>query len=170
MIAGVDIGLSGAIAFLEDDGRLVETHDMPIMRVGDKNEINEQEVVRLFGFFVPKHIFFEKAQAMPAERVKDGKTVRQGIASTAHYMMTYGLLRGIARGMGIPSTLVHPATWKAKMMKDMPKEKEASIWRVQSLFPGTAFSRKKDHNRCDAILIGLYGLKEIMGVPLTGVA
>jgi crossover junction endodeoxyribonuclease RuvC len=161
MIAGVDIGLSGAIAFLTDDGKLIESHDMPTMRVGDKNEIDEDRVREMFSREGLKHVFFEKAQAMPTER-KDkntGKTIKQGIASTAHYMASYGLVRGICRGIGVPYSLVHPATWKKAMMKDMPKEKSASTYRVQQLFPGCGLTRVKDHGRADAILIALYGVK-----------
>jgi crossover junction endodeoxyribonuclease RuvC len=162
MIGGCDIGLSGAIAKMDESGKLISLHDMPIMRVGDKNEINEDEVKELFAGL--SHIFFEKAQAMPTERVNPvtGKTVKQGIASTAHYMASYGILRGIAKGMGIPYSLVHPATWKKAMMKDMPKEKSASIARVQQLFPGVGLTRKKDHGKADAALIALYGLNYIL--------
>lgn len=152
IIAGVDIGLSGAIAFLDEKGRFVGVHDMPIMQVGNKREIDEDRVKELFGMSQLGHVFFEKAQSMPG----------QGIASTGHYLTTYGLVRGICKGVGVPYSLVHPATWKKAMMKDMPKEKAASIYRVQQYYPGAGLHLKKDHGKADAILIALYGLSHVL--------
>ena len=100
------------------------------------------------------HAFVEKAQSMPG----------QGIASTARYMTGYGQILGILAGLYIPKTLVHPRTWKTKMMKDMPKEKGASILRCQQLYPEFAkefLTLKKHHGRADAILIAAYGVLEI---------
>ncbi|OPY76755.1 MAG: hypothetical protein A4E65_03105 [Syntrophorhabdus sp. PtaU1.Bin153] len=165
MIAGIDNGFSGAISFLdENNGNLLEIHDMPVLKVGDRNEINESRVKELLSRPGLLHVFLEKAQAMPTEREDKatGKTIRQGIASTARYVGSYYLLRGICVGLGMPYSLVHPVTWKKAMMRDMPKEKSASIYRVHQLYPGCGLNRKKDHGRADAILIGLYGIKYIL--------
>jgi hypothetical protein len=151
LVAGIDVGLSGAIATF-DDGQLVRAVDMPVLAVGTKNEIDEQGVLHIIAG--SGHVFIEKAQTMPD----------QGIASSGHYMCSYGILRGICVGLGIPYTLVHPKTWKGKMMPDMPKEKQASIFRCKQLFPGIAcLERKKDHGRADAILLALFGLRYILG-------
>lgn len=63
-------------------------------------------------------------------------------------------------GLEIPYTLIHPATWKRIMMKDMDKGKMASIVRAIQLFP-TVDIGKKD-GRAEALLIAVYGKKEIL--------
>ncbi|MBI5193836.1 MAG: hypothetical protein HZA08_10530, partial [Nitrospirae bacterium] len=40
------------------------------------------------------------------------------------------------------------------------KDKGSSIIRVKQLYPDMKLIRKKDHNKADAVLIGLYGLRE----------
>jgi len=56
-------------------------------------------------------------------------------------------------------TLVSPQEWRKKM--GVPKGKDGSRQRVLELRPDLAsrFSRKKDHGRADAVLMGLYGEK-----------
>ncbi len=160
-VAGCDTGTSGAIAILDGSGRLVEVYDMPTLRTGKGTELDGPMIRAIFSKV--DHVVLEKAQAMPAERVKDGKVVKQGISSTAHYMKGAGILEGICIGLSLPYTLVAPVSWKSKLMKDMPKEKEASIIRVRQLFPGVTLPRKKDHGKADAILIGLYGIMYLVG-------
>ena len=75
------------------------------------------------------------------------------------YMESYGIIKGVCMGLGIPYTPIAPRTWKAKMMRDMPKEKGSSIVRVQQLFPDINLPLKRHHNIADSILICLYGLK-----------
>jgi hypothetical protein len=149
---GIDIGFSGAIAVL-DESKIIDAIDMPVLKAGKRTEINELHIRDLLASY--KHIedkiavFIEKAQSMPG----------QGIASTGRYLMSYGQIRGICAGIGVGYTLVHPKTWKSAMMKDMPKEKQASIIRCQQLFPNFPLPQRKDHGRADAILIAAYGRK-----------
>ena len=84
-IAGIDNGFSGAIAVLDGDGKILFLEDMPIIKAGKKVEINEAHVAAILKVHNVRHCFIEKAQSMPG----------QGISSTARYMTTYGLMRGI---------------------------------------------------------------------------
>jgi len=152
IIAGVDPGFSGAIVLLENDNKIFSLFDMPVITVGKKKELDGALLAGIFRDTVA-HAYIEKAQSMPG----------QGIASTGRYMESYGRIRGICEGLGIPYTLVHPRTWKKVMMPDMPKEKGASIQRVKQLYPDIDLPRKKDHNKCDALLLSLYGLKQELG-------
>ncbi len=149
---GIDVGFSGAIAVLDEDGKILITIDMPIIEVGKKRELNEPKIRWLLEGFRPLCVGIEKAQTMPS----------QGISSSGRYMASYGFLRGICVGLGLEYCLVHPKTWKKKMMPDMPKEKEASIMRVGQLYPDLVLARKKDHGIADAILIARY-LKDTTG-------
>jgi len=147
---GIDPGFSGAITVIDEDKRIIYCVDMPILKVGKRNELDEIMIYQILKSYEPDHVYIEKAQSMPG----------QGISSTGRYMASYGILRGICVGLGIPYTLVHPRTWKKEMMKDMPKEKEASIMRVNQLYPYFALPRKKDHGKSDSILLALHGLSQ----------
>jgi crossover junction endodeoxyribonuclease RuvC len=175
IVIGIDPGFTGAIAVLDKEGKVKHLIDMPVIAVGKKTELDAVAIRNLFFeqkgdplLFVESefHVYIEKAQAFmgsgkPCPLCK--KKQAQGVVSTANYMASYGIIKGICVGLNIPYTLVHPKTWKAKMMRDMSKEKGASIVRVRQLYPELDFPRKKDHGRADAILIARYGLNK-MGV------
>lgn len=147
---GIDPGFTGGIAVLDKDAAIIELEDMPVIKVGKKNELDGPEIVNILTnarVLAKCHVFIEKCQSMPG----------QGIASTGRYMEGYGRLRGICEGLSLPYTLVHPKTWKKIMMPDMLKEKGQSIIRVKQLYPDIDLPRKKDHGKSDAVLIGRYG-------------
>ena len=146
IIVGIDPGFSGAICLIESSNVATPSlFDMPILK-GRRTELNLIGIRELLSR--ADHIFLEKAQSMPG----------QGISSTGRYLMSYGDIRGICVGLSKPYTEVRPHTWKSVMMRDMPKEKDASIIRVQQLFPDLLFRRKKDHHKADALLLAMYGV------------
>ncbi|MEN6320732.1 MAG: hypothetical protein ABFD82_18490 [Syntrophaceae bacterium] len=154
---GIDPGISPAVCALDEKGILLWMKDIAAIKVGDKNEMNGTAIREaLLG---TDHVFIEKAQAMPAERFDkiSGKVVRQGISSTAHYMKSAGIIEGICIGLQIPYDLISPVSWKSKMMAGMQKGKDASLLKVQQLYPGSV-KLKKDNHKAEALLICLYGI------------
>jgi hypothetical protein len=143
MKAGIDPGFAGAIAILDGDNTLVNVYDMPVIDIGKKKELDGQEIISILKENEVKYVNIEKAQTMPG----------QGIVSAGNYLKNYGYILGILCALKIPYQEIHPATWKKKMLSDMPKEKEASILKCKQLYPEWRFERKKDHGICDAILI-----------------
>jgi hypothetical protein len=83
-----------------------------------------------------------------------------GVTSAFNFGMGFGMWIGICAALELPYQLVHPATWKARLMADMGKEKDASRVRAMQLYPYTAkdLARKKDHARGDALLLAHFGL------------
>lgn len=154
IICGIDPGFTGAIATIEDGQGYVI--DMPIIKTvkkaknGKTSTKSELDGVGVRSFLEkenPSHVFIEKAQTMPD----------QGVASSGRYMDSYGQIKGICIGLGLPYTLVHPRTWKKLIMHDMGKEKGESIVRAKQLFPSVDLPLKKDHGKADALLIAEYG-------------
>lgn len=146
---GIDPGFSGAISIINNEKEIEALWDMPVIMVGKKRELDGRQVREIFrNYETISHIFIEKSQTMPG----------QGISSSGRYMESYGRIRGICEGMIIPYTLIHPKTWKKKMMNDMGKEKGASIVRAKQLYPNINLPLVKDHGRADAVLITLYGI------------
>ncbi len=146
---GIDPGISPSLSALDDKGSLLWMKDIPAIETGKgkakKNEMNGGEIREsLIG---ADHVFIEKAQTMPD----------QGIASTGKYMKGAGIIEGICIGLGIPYDLISPVTWKKAMMPGMQKGKEASLLRVQQLYPDSV-KLKKDNHKAEALLICLYGI------------
>lgn len=159
-VIGIDVGISGAISVVEKESVLTSI-DMPVLKIDKKNKLDEVGIVNFLKAWPSLHIYIEKAQAMPGRGAKCPlcrKAPSQGVVSTGGYLEGFGVLKGICAGLGRSYTLVHPRSWKCKMMKDMGKEKEASIVRVRQLYPMVHLPRKKDHGKADSILIGRYGL------------
>ena len=147
-IMGIDPGFSGALAVLDSDLKIEFVMDMPIIKVGKKRELDEARLSVIFKMWRSKsiNVALEKSQTMP----------NQGIVSSGRYMASYGFLRGLCVGNGIPYHLIQPQTWKKAMMPDMGKDKGASIQKVSQLYPELSLTRVKDHGIADAILIARY--------------
>ena len=145
---GIDPGFSGALAVLDSDLKIDFVMDMPILMVGKKRELDEAKLSDIFSRWRlrPMMVGLEKSQTMP----------NQGIVSSGRYMSSYGFLRGLCVGNGIPYHLIQPQSWKKAMMPDMGKEKGASIQKVTQIYPELSLTRVKDHGIADAVLIARY--------------
>lgn len=165
---GIDPGKTGAVAVILPDRVYFE--DMPTLKVGTKNEYDTNEMAEIIwrirkdvGHCGEPFVMLEKSQAMPPEI--NGR--RQGVASSFQVGLGYGIWLGLLSGLGIAYEVAHPATWKRKMLADMPKGKEASILKAKQLFPQVAASclkRKKDHGRAEALLLAEYGRRLRKGI------
>jgi crossover junction endodeoxyribonuclease RuvC len=93
----------------------------------------------------------------------------QGVASMFNFGMGFGMWQGILCALQIPYTLVHPVTWKKAIMRDMGKEKEASIIRAKQLYPhaSSQLARKKDDGRADALLLAHYAKLYLSQQPVS---
>ena len=153
---GIDPGFSGAIAILDYDYKIVHYIDMPIYTILKKRVLNEPAICMIFRKFHPMIVGLEKAQTMPG----------QGLVSSGRYMETYGFIKGMCVASQFQYHLIRPASWKKKMLFDMPKGKDSSIVKVGQLYPNINLPRKKDHGIADAILIARYMLSELSPITL----
>ena len=170
MLIGIDPGASGAVAWLSDDGHLVEVLDLPTASETVNGKKRTRFMPELFADLLegrrPVHAFLEQVNGMPSLPGADGKRRSMGAGSAFAFGMTAGLLRGVLVGMGIPHTLVPPGEWKKDLK--MKKGKEEARIRACQLWPGAAgqFKRVKDDGRAEAALIGLYGSGRMQGKGL----
>lgn len=184
MIIGIDPGLDGAVAMLHDDGE-VEFHDAPTVTVqGAKRQSRKYDVDEMVSIIhaaassldTTTHragflVVIEYQQAMPSARGKRGaegggesEQPRQGSLASFGVGYGYGLWIGIVKAQQLPLEIVHPSSWKAKMMKDFGKGKDASILRAKNLSPTAAdrLKRKKDHGRAEALLLCHYAQRYLL--------
>lgn len=151
MIAGIDPGQTGAIAFISSSGK-VEIYDTPIEMVkkgkGIKKEYLPGNMADLLRAIDLNHVFIESVHAMPG----------QGVTSMFNFGKGFGIWIGILAALKIPYTLITPQAWKKHLMQGI-KDKDAARIRAQQLYPSVSeeLSRKKDIGRADALLIAEYG-------------
>ena len=151
-IIGIDPGLSGAIAIL-DDNKIIELFDMPVMPDGKKNkrQLNSALLVKLIKDNIKNLentvMIVEQVNAMPG----------QGVTSMFNFGQTFGAIKGICAALGLPIFFVRPAKWK-KHFELINSSKDASRTKAIEMYPSASeqLSKKKDVNKSDAILIARY--------------
>ena len=151
-IFGIDPGLSGGIAIL-DDNKIKEIFDMPVMPDGKKNkrQLNSALLAQLLKDNIKDIedtvIIVEQVNAMPG----------QGVTSMFNFGQTFGAIKGISAALSLPIFFVRPAKWK-KHFELINSSKDASRTKAIEMYPSFAekLSKKKDVNKSDAILIARY--------------
>ena len=150
-IIGIDPGLSGGIAIL-DDLKIFEMFDMPIMSEGkkNKNQLNSAHLVNIIRKHIIKgntFVIVEQVGAMPG----------QGVTSMFNFGQTFGSIKGICAALELPIFYVRPAKWK-KHFELINSSKDASRTKVIEMYPtiSSKLSKKKDVNKADAVLIARY--------------
>lgn len=139
---GIDPGATGAVAIIDD---LLD--DVAIYDFDDGRALNALKSL-------PKtaSVVLEKVSAMP----------KQGVASTFKFGTNFGTWIGRLQALEIPFDFVTPQKWQKQVFDSAPRKgidrKAISLERARRLFPRAAalLSRKKDHNRADALLMAEY--------------
>ena len=151
-IIGIDPGLSGAIAILEDK-KVFSISDMPVMAEGKKNkrQLNSAQLVNIIRENTnPKEdiaVVVEQVNAMPG----------QGVTSMFNFGQTFGAIKGICAALRLPIFFVRPSKWK-KHFNLINSSKDSSRTKVIEMYPSLSsqLAKKKDVNKSDAILIARY--------------
>ena len=152
-IIGIDPGLSGAIAILENN-KVLNIFDIPVMTEGKKNkrQLNSALLVNLLKENINKEeeevaVVVEQVNAMPG----------QGVTSMFNFGQTFGALKGICAALELPIFFVRPSKWK-KHFELINSSKDASRTKAIEMYPklSNQLSKKKDVNKSDAILIARF--------------
>ncbi len=151
-IIGIDPGLNGAIAVLQNN-KVIEIHDIPVMTDGKKNkrQLNSAQLVKLlkdnFHDETDTVVIVEQVNAMPG----------QGVTSMFNFGQTFGAIKGICAALNLPIFFVRPAKWK-KHFDLINSSKDASRTKAIEMYPSISdqLSKKKDVNKSDAILIARF--------------
>lgn len=166
----IDPGLTGAICSYDPATRSACFVDTPTVTIKSGKKLKQQMdvyaiVAILKDLTEGKQAFvtIEKVNAMPgrkADPMHPGQQMQASMGATSafNFGMGFGIWLGVLTALELPFQQVHPATWKAKMMKDCSKEKDASRVKAMQLFPKTAgdLKLKKHHGRADALLIAAW--------------
>ncbi len=151
-IIGIDPGLSGAIAVLEDN-KVLGIYDMPVMAEGKKSkrQLNSAQLVSIIKQHTSNNdelaIVVEQVNAMPG----------QGVTSMFNFGQTFGAIKGVCAALELSIYFVRPTKWK-KYFELLNSSKDASRTKVIEMYPSLSnqLSKKKDVNKSDAILIARF--------------
>ncbi|MEC7212598.1 MAG: crossover junction endodeoxyribonuclease [Pseudomonadota bacterium] len=151
-VIGIDPGLSGAIAILEDN-KVLQIFDMPVMAEGKKNkrQLNSAQLANIIKENTlgseEKAVVVEQVNAMPG----------QGVTSMFNFGQTFGAIKGICAALNLPIFFVRPTKWK-KHFELINSSKDSSRTKAIEMYPSLSnqLSKKKDVNKSDAILIARY--------------
>ncbi len=153
---GIDPGLTGSVAILDETGGVVGLYDTPTLAVktnrGTRHEYDLPGMAQLLRRYAGQsaHVILEESQAMPG----------QGVVSMFNIGVGFGAWLGLLGALEIPYTRIRPARWKHALGL-RGKDKEAARLRAQQLFPGADLQRKKDHGRAEALLLARWGLLHV---------
>ena len=142
LIAGIDVGKRGGIAFIDRETLRAEVFSMPE---------DFQDTIRLFFERKDKilRVFIEKQQAFP----------KQGVVSTFRLGVQYGMLIGLLKVLRIPYEEVPPQRWQKAVLavsrKNRNQKKALSLQMANALFPDLNIG--KHDGKADALLIAEYG-------------
>jgi len=151
-IIGIDPGLSGGIAVLENN-KVIDMFDMPVMSEGKKNkrQLNSAQLVKLIKDNIQTDeeiaVVVEQVNAMPG----------QGVTSMFNFGQTFGAIKGVCAALELPIFFVRPSKWK-KYFELINSSKDASRTKVIEMYPtlSNQLAKKKDVNKSDAILIARF--------------
>ena len=150
MAAGIDVGLTGAIAVFDTVAGSLKVIDMPAATVLRNGKQKAEVSAPLLAAELRKHdidvVMIERVNAM----------AKQGVSSVFSFGRSAGIVEGVLAGLLIPFNHVTPQAWQKAM--NVRDGKDGSRSRAAELFPAYAdfFARKKDNGRSDAALIAYY--------------
>ena len=130
IIVGIDPGLTGAIAIL-DNKKVISLFDMPVMAEGKKNkrQLNSAQLVNILSEYKKRKddevsVVVEQVNAMPG----------QGVTSMFNFGQTFGAIKGVCAAMGLPIFFVRPSRWK-KHFELINASKDSSRTKAIEMYP-----------------------------------
>ena len=151
-IIGIDPGLSGAIAILENN-KVLSIFEIPVMSEGKKNkrQLNSAQLVKLLKDNISENeevsVVVEQVNAMPG----------QGVTCMFNFGQTFGAIKGVCAALELPIFFVRPSKWK-KHFELINSPKDSSRTKAIEMYPSLSsqLAKKKDVNKSDAILIARF--------------
>jgi hypothetical protein len=173
-IIGIDPGLKGGIAFLED-GLIVKLVKMPVTKLATKTKKKVKEMTAK-----EKKLHKAKKPVFKSKTIVDSKAVYDSVLNFKPDLVVIekpfylginsavvvgttaenvGRLYGVAEGLGHKILRVPANSWKGYF--DLEAEKEDSIAKAEELFPHVDLvpprCREKSDGMAEALLLAVYG-------------
>lgn len=159
----VDPGLSGGMAFMRDDGFLVDFMKMPVKPIlkdglkTNKRIIDIATVAAMISRYEPGKVYIEQVHAMP----------KQGVSSTFTFGMGYGMILGLSLALEVlmETHLVTPQRWQGFLYgkgygPDLCTKGRAYL-KFSELWPDLAKDGVTHDGIVDAVLLAEYGRRQL---------
>jgi crossover junction endodeoxyribonuclease RuvC len=131
MIVAFDPGLCGAVAFVSNDGTLIDCQDLPVIGEGTQRRIDAANLAAIIRQHNPTRAVIEQVSAMPGN----------GVSGMFRFGQSVGTIAGVVGALGLPVAWVSPS-------------KSIETWPDKAAL----FARVKDHNRAEAALLALWSI------------
>ncbi len=162
MIIGIDTGISGGMALLQD-GILVECTETPFYwhQLKTKSKTGKFKRRRKLNYHQLHKILWRwygmGARKIIIEQVHPMQG--NGVISAFSQGEAMGAFTAMAAGLGLEIYYVLPTQWK-QVHGLIGKDKTYSLYEARRLFGDQWFKLAKDHNKAEAALIGVCGLHD----------
>jgi len=169
-IIGIDIGVTGGIAYLGTQQPLASVEPMPVAEIQHgkhvRHILDTGSLVEKLKPFSERNtqVFYEEMRIQPGG-------LGQSAMGAAAYGRMLGAIEAICLCLGLPCTAVSPKDWQREMLAGMNTtdrrgRKLASIARAHQLFPGVSLRptekcKKDSDGMADAVLIAEYGRRKL---------
>jgi len=157
---GIDGGLNGAIAVIDEENNEVKVFDTPTytekLKNSTKNRYDLKGIYKiLYTYMEESYAVFEKGQAMPG----------QGSVSMVSIGYCNGIFNAYLTCLQIPYEQIHPKRWQREFsIKGDTKVQSVEI--AEKLFPKIEFRTERGRllsGRSDAMLMAEYGRRKMRG-------
>lgn len=157
LILGIDPGVTGALAWLDEAGELVAIEDMPTVSIqkgkGSRNIIAPQLLADL--------VWHRERETKFAVLEQVATRPKEGPVGAFSFGRSFGLVEGVLAAATLRLQYVSPSVWVRAMGIRGGKDESRAIamrtWPKWSSY----FTRVKDNGRSDAALIALYALQRL---------
>lgn len=150
---GVDPGVTGAIAAVDEHGNILMAQKIPTLLVTKtRRELHISAIRRTIDEIACDTLVtfaaLERVSAMP----------KQGVVSMFRFGNALGVMQGLLSGMEISFISPTPKKWMREMVTDVEgvDGKARSVLAASRIWPEMDFSKKSSHNIADALLLAEY--------------
>lgn len=135
-ILAIDPGLKGGIVVMSEQGEIIHTEKMPVIRRAGKGAIDFGSVAKTVKTYQPSLMVLEEVHAMP----------NQGSVSGFSFGTGFGGLQAIAATLEVPLVHVRPQAWQKLVFAGIDKAigKGRSLLYCKRMFPNIEPTHKHD--------------------------
>ncbi|MDR4483866.1 MAG: hypothetical protein R3B95_11745 [Nitrospirales bacterium] len=150
---GIDVGVTGAMAFVDQQGHYQEVFDLPVelVRYAEKGKEHTRLDVRRFVHYLA----FVGCQDVVVTELLWANSSNGALASFG-LGKTFGAVESsLTWHCAATKHFVSPLKWKNHFR--LGKDKKAALRTARALFPDAPLHLEQHHNRAEALLIARYG-------------
>lgn len=163
MTIGVDPGLTGAIAFV-DEFDIVEIIELPSRKLDGNGLVGRRIDGAQLYQLVDARVGDGQAMQVFCESVRTMGGQNNAVQTQGSLLRTLGAIEAVFDVFQCPCVLVEPQAWQAffglqgkRAEGRQSGELPAAVRMAQKLFPDCGLSRVGHHNKAEALLIAHYG-------------